>query len=119
MNETLLEISQLPSECATLDEMLPKLHRLLMRLMDASNFYIALYDEQASSLHYPFMPISKTRPHRNRKKCFPGSRTTRSLTAWLMRMGKPLVPAAPAGNLPAGTAATGTGRYRSCGWVCR
>jgi diguanylate cyclase (GGDEF)-like protein len=91
MNETLLEISQLPSECATLDEMLPKLHRLLMRLMDASNFYIALYDEQASSLHYPFYADQLDPAPPAPEDLFAGEQNDRSLTAWLMRMGKPLV----------------------------
>lgn len=91
MNETLLEISQLPSECSTLDDMLPKLHRLLMRLMDASNFYIALYDEQASSLHYPFYADQLDPAPPSPEQLFSATQSERSLTAWLMRIGKPLV----------------------------
>ena len=91
MNETLLEISQLPGECNTLDEMLPKLHRLLMRLMDASNFYIALFDEQGGQLYYPFYADQQDPAPPSPEAVFSKEQTTRSLTAWLMRMGKPLV----------------------------
>ncbi|MBV8679844.1 MAG: GAF domain-containing protein, partial [Aquitalea sp.] len=91
VQETLLEISQLPSECNTLDSMLPKLHRLLMRLMDARNFYIALYDEQASHLHYPFYADLQDASPPPPEQWFSPEQNQRSLTAWLMRMGKPLV----------------------------
>jgi len=91
VQETLLEISQLPGEGCSLDSVLPKLHQLLMQLMDARNFYIAVYDEQNSSLHYPFY-TDHLQPFAPEPETDADSKQGKSsLTAWLMRMGKPLV----------------------------
>ncbi len=91
IHDTLLEISQLPVECTSMESLLPQLHRLLMRLMDASNFYIALYDEQTTSLTFPYFAdqIDPTPPRP--EDLMDDEASQRSLTGWLIRGGKPLV----------------------------
>ncbi|SME93655.1 diguanylate cyclase (GGDEF) domain-containing protein [Pseudogulbenkiania subflava DSM 22618] len=92
-HETMLEMSRLASECASLEAFLPGLHRLLGRLLDARNFYIALLDEQANALSFPLYadlrePASEWPQPEQR---FPMGGQPPSLTAYLMAGGKPLV----------------------------
>ncbi|OWY40924.1 diguanylate cyclase [Xenophilus sp. AP218F] len=90
-NETLLEISQLAGESATLDRLLPRLHRLLMRMMDASNFFIALYDAEANAISFPFFVDRRDPAPPGPEASFPLTRDNNSLTAWLIRGGRPMV----------------------------
>ncbi|UTH75600.1 EAL domain-containing protein [Chromobacterium sp. IIBBL 290-4] len=88
-NETMLEISLLAGESPSLERLLPRLHRLMARLMDASNFYIALLDDDGACLHFPFYVDSRVEPP-PAERMFPLDGQDGSLTAWLIRGGKPV-----------------------------
>ncbi|WP_081574424.1 bifunctional diguanylate cyclase/phosphodiesterase [Chromobacterium haemolyticum] len=90
-NEALFDISQLAEECGTIDQVLPGLHRQMMRLMDASNFYIALYDDEAQVIHFPFYIDQRDPAPPASDAIFPLAGHAQSLTAWLIRGGKPVV----------------------------
>ena len=90
-NDALLDISQLAEECGTIDQVLPCLHRQMMRLMDASNFYIALYDDEAQVIHFPFYVDQRDPAPPASDAVFPLAGQAPSLTAWLIRGGKPVV----------------------------
>ncbi|OHX13501.1 diguanylate cyclase [Chromobacterium sphagni] len=90
-NETMLEISLLAGESATPERMLPRLHRLMSRLMDASNFYIALYDEDSATLRFPFYLDTRDPAPPDADSVFPLNGANASLAAWLIRGGKPMV----------------------------
>lgn len=90
-NETMLEISLLAGECPALERMLPRLHRLMQRLLDADNFCIALYDEDCSAFHFPFYVDRRDPSPPDPERIFPLAGPHASLTAWLMRGGAPVV----------------------------
>ncbi|AXE30096.1 diguanylate cyclase [Chromobacterium phragmitis] len=90
-NETMLEISLLAGECPALDRLLPRLHRLMQRLMDADNFYIALRDEDCAALHFPFYADRRDPAPPDPDQVFPLAGDQVSLAAWLLRGGAPMV----------------------------
>ncbi|WP_434656301.1 bifunctional diguanylate cyclase/phosphodiesterase [Chromobacterium violaceum] len=90
-NETMLEISLLAGECPTLDRLLPRLHRLMQRLMDADNFYIALCGGDRSTLSFPFYADRREASPPDPERAFPIAGPDVSLTAWLIRGGAPMV----------------------------
>ncbi|AUH52880.1 diguanylate cyclase [Chromobacterium sp. ATCC 53434] len=90
-NETMLEISLLAGEGDGLERILPRLHKLMSRLMDASNFYIALYDEECATLRFPFYVDRHDPAPPASDSVFPVNGANSSLTAWLIRGGKPMV----------------------------
>ncbi|RXZ44426.1 EAL domain-containing protein [Crenobacter cavernae] len=90
-HETLLEISQLAGEGGTLDAFLPRLHQCVSRLMDATNFQIALYDEEAGALRYPFFRDSTTHEAPSPTEFFTLGSSRVALIAHLIRHARPLV----------------------------
>ena len=51
----LYEIGLATASALELKELLPLIHRQISRVMDASTFYIALYDEERGELHFEFI----------------------------------------------------------------
>ncbi|WP_065201955.1 putative bifunctional diguanylate cyclase/phosphodiesterase [Chromobacterium subtsugae] len=90
-NETMLEINLLAGESGAPERMLPRLHRLMMRLMDASNFHIALYDADNATLRYPFYADRRDPAPPGPDAVFAAGADSGSLAAWLIRGGKPMV----------------------------
>ncbi|QEL57395.1 EAL domain-containing protein [Chromobacterium paludis] len=90
-NETMLEISLLAGEDAHLDRLLPRLHRLISRLMDASNFAIALYGDDGASLQFPFYLDRRDAAPPSPDALLPFSDGHAALAGWLKQVGKPMV----------------------------
>ncbi|KZE24970.1 sensor domain-containing phosphodiesterase [Crenobacter luteus] len=87
---TLLDISQLADEGASLDAFLPQLHRRVSRLLDLRNFQLALYDEDAGTLRFPFFCDSHEPAPAPSAGIALGERRV-ALIAHLIRHGRPLV----------------------------
>jgi diguanylate cyclase (GGDEF)-like protein len=90
-HDTLLEISQLACECATLDAFLPKLHQAMSRLMDAQNFQIALFDEEVGAVRFPFFRDSREAEAPAPYEAIPLASSRLALIAHLIRHARPLV----------------------------
>lgn len=78
------EISQATNSATNLDELYEIIHAILIKLMPAKNFFIALYDKEKDLIEFPYFiddfddtPASKA----------PG----RGLTEYVLRSGKPLL----------------------------
>jgi PAS domain S-box-containing protein len=80
----LYEISQAAHAAESLDDLFGHLHRVVGRLMDARNFYIALHDRQSDRISFPyFVDERDSRPAPMK----PG----RGLTGYVFASGKPLL----------------------------
>jgi two-component system cell cycle sensor histidine kinase/response regulator CckA len=83
------EISEAAHSAETLDELFSSLHRIVGRLMAATNFYIALYDPETDLLSFPyFVDEQDERP----EPLKPG----RGMTGYVLRTGQPLLATAEA-----------------------
>jgi PAS domain S-box-containing protein len=83
------EISESAHSAESLDALFASIHRIVGRLMAATNFYIALYDPETDLLSFPyFVDEEDERPEPLR----PG----RGMTGYVLRTGKPLLAAADA-----------------------
>ncbi len=83
------EISESAHAAESLDELFASIHRIVGRLMAATNFYIALYDPETDLLSFPyFVDEEDERPEPLR----PG----RGMTGYVLRTGKPLLATAEA-----------------------
>jgi diguanylate cyclase (GGDEF)-like protein/PAS domain S-box-containing protein len=84
LQNSLFRIAQLTREADNLDAFYKAVHDVVGTLMDATNFYIADYDEEHGIMHFPYFvdqydPKPEGRP--------PG----RGMTAYVLRTGKPLL----------------------------
>ncbi|MGD1149337.1 MAG: PAS domain-containing protein [Thermoanaerobaculaceae bacterium] len=78
------EISEAAQAAENLDELFARLHRVVGRLMPATNFYIALHDAESDLLSFPyFVDEEDERPEPFK----PG----RGLTGYVLRTGEPLL----------------------------
>jgi PAS domain S-box-containing protein len=83
------EISESAHSADSLEELFASIHRIVGRLMAATNFYIALYDAETDLLSFPyFVDEEDQRPEPLR----PG----RGMTGYVLRTGKPLLATAEA-----------------------
>jgi two-component system cell cycle sensor histidine kinase/response regulator CckA len=83
------EISEAAHSAETLDELFSSLHRIVGRLMAATNFYIALHDPETDLLSFPyFVDEQDGRP----EPLKPG----RGMTGYVLRTGQPLLATAEA-----------------------
>lgn len=86
INRALFDISKTVSDTSDLSELFGAIHEILSRIIDTTNFYIALYDNDEDSLYFSYFVDSVD-------ECFPkklGVSKTASLTAEVVRTGKPL-----------------------------
>jgi len=81
----LLRIAQAASTAASLGELLVAVHRHLGTLMDATNFYVALYDADSGMYTFPFY-----RDEYDRLEALPSQTLHRSVTDYVRRTGTPL-----------------------------
>lgn len=79
----LFTISEVAHTAPTLDDLFRSVHRLVGELMDATNFYIAIYDETTDQLDYAyFVDQMESKPEPD---------TARGLTWYVLRTGQPLL----------------------------
>jgi len=78
------KIAEAAHTVPTLDDLYREVHRIIGEVMPATNFYIALYDQQKDLLTFPyFIDEMDAAP--------PAGRAGRGLTAYVLRTGKPLL----------------------------
>jgi len=92
------EMSQAISSTLELDELLGVVYRQVSRIVDTTNFYVALYDEEEEEISFPFVVDPEQRED------WSPSKKAEGLTGTVIESGKPLL-------LPAGA----TGLYRDTG----
>lgn len=54
VQEAVYQIAEAADMAASLDALLPEIHRIIRRVMYADNFYIALYDPIQHTINYPY-----------------------------------------------------------------
>jgi len=84
LQSSLFRIADLSRRAANLDDFYAAVHRIIGELMDATNFYVAEYDEEKNVFHFPYFvdeydPLPVNMP--------PGH----GLTAYVLRTGEPLL----------------------------
>ncbi|MGQ0534761.1 MAG: PAS domain S-box protein [Methanobacteriota archaeon] len=82
---TLTEIDRKLASTLDLPELLQTIYEQMGRLMDTTNFYIALYDEEREELTFPIYY------ERGRAKRRDGRRLSRGLTEYVIRTKRPLL----------------------------
>jgi PAS domain S-box-containing protein len=78
------QISQLIHTATKLEDLYEPIHNIVGELMNAANFYIALYDEEQDVLSFPYHVDEKDEKPEPRKP-------KRGLTEYVLRHGKPLL----------------------------
>ncbi|MEI6123003.1 MAG: PAS domain S-box protein [Bacteroidota bacterium] len=78
------KISQLIHIATNFDELYESVHTIISELMNAPNFYIALYDENTELISFPYFVDEKDTQPQTRK-------LRRGLTEYVLRYGKPLL----------------------------
>ncbi len=84
LQAALFRIADLTLACEDLDALYRSIHQVVAELMDATNFYIAVYDEPADTLSFPYF-VDQYDPKPERRR--PG----KTLTAYVLRTGEPLI----------------------------
>ena len=83
LQSALLRIAQLARESADLPCFYAAVHETVAGLMEATNFYIALYDAATDELQFPYF--------HDTVDVHPAGRPGRGLTAWVLRTGQPIL----------------------------
>lgn len=87
MHSALLEITDLAYKCENLDDFYFRLHQVVLTLIDAENFFVALIDRDKEVLNFVF--------HKDQEDVNPGSfplkKLDGSLSALVLSRGKPLL----------------------------
>jgi len=83
---TLLEISQATSNVESLDDLLLTIHQTLGRLIDTTNFYVALYNAETGKYSFPFI-----RDRFYTKAEISPAEMKKSLTDFVRRTGYPIL----------------------------
>ena len=86
LQSALFRIAQLSRESESLDDFYAAVHRVVHELMDATNFYVALYDRDADALTFPYFV-----DEHDQQPFVQGRSPGRGLTAYVLRTGKPLL----------------------------
>ncbi len=86
VRDVLFQISQSVNECHGLDELLTAIHRQLGRLIDTTNYYVALYDEKTDSYTFPYHIDEE-----DELEQLSPIQLKRSLTDYVRRTGKPVL----------------------------
>ena len=84
IQSTLYRVSEATSVARDVGELYAEIHAIVAELMPAENFYIALYDEAAKVLTFPYF-VDAVDPRPEPKK--PG----KGLTEYVLRTGEPLL----------------------------
>jgi PAS domain S-box-containing protein len=83
----LCKIAEAVNATVSLQELYRTIHQAITPVIDASNFFIALYDEKNDSLSFPYIVDSVD-------TCYPPAlnvSNTASLTAWVIREKRPML----------------------------
>jgi signal transduction histidine kinase/CheY-like chemotaxis protein/HPt (histidine-containing phosphotransfer) domain-containing protein len=88
----LYRIAETASAAQDMREFYAQIHRIVGELMDASNFYIVLYDEERRLMNWPFYldEVDQEIPDPNVWEPM-GTGQARGLTAYLLRTGRPML----------------------------
>ena len=90
LQDALYRIAEAASAAPDLDEGYRVMHGIVGELMDARNFYIALYDADRSAINFPYYvdTVDSDLPNPDAWEPF-GAGNARGLTAYVLRTGKP------------------------------
>ncbi len=91
LQQALYEISDLAGWGLEMREMLARIHRVVGHLMPAENFYIVHYDDEHDSIRYLYFADSRDRFDPDADTVYPLGEGLHSMTAALLRHGRPLV----------------------------
>jgi GAF domain-containing protein len=88
----LYRIAETASAAQDMREFYAEIHRIVGELMNASNFYIVLYDDERQAMNWPFYvdEVDPEIPDPNVWEPM-GTGQARGLTAYLLRTGRPLL----------------------------
>jgi PAS domain S-box-containing protein len=88
----LYRIAELASAAKDMQEFYRAVHAVVGELMDATNFFIALYDEERQLINFPYFvdDVDLDAPDPNQWDAF-GTGEARGVTAYLLRTGEPLL----------------------------
>jgi diguanylate cyclase (GGDEF)-like protein/PAS domain S-box-containing protein len=86
LQSALYRIAELSREPVSLEEFYAAVHRVVHELMDATNFYVALYDSENDLLTFPYF-VDEHDPQPFAQGRSPG----RGLTSYVLRTGKALL----------------------------
>ncbi len=90
INKTLFRISSAVNATSNLDELYESIHHSLSEIIDATNFFFALYDREDDSLSFPYFVDETTdMPYHLRTKS--RLKEVRSFTGKVISTGKPLL----------------------------
>ena len=84
VQEAIYRISETAGYAQNLDELFPKIHKIIGEFIPPKNFYISLYDEENETLSFPYFVDQFDPPPQPRKK-------TKGLTEYVLRTGQPLL----------------------------
>jgi PAS domain S-box-containing protein len=92
VDAALYRIAQAASSVTDMQEFYAAMHGIVDELMDASNFYIALYDEERQMINFPYFvdEVDTDVPDPSAWEPF-GVGNARGTTAYLLRTGEPLL----------------------------
>ena len=87
----LYRIAETASAASDMESFYAQIHRIVGELMDASNFYIALYDDERQTMNWPYYvdEVDQDWPDPNVWEPI-GTGQSRGITAYLLRTGRPL-----------------------------
>ena len=84
LESALYKIARAPETAKSLDDLYHAVHLIIKGLMPAENFYVALYDEEANLLHFPYYADEiDTSP--------PAQKPGKNLTGYVLRTGRTLL----------------------------
>jgi PAS domain S-box-containing protein len=84
LQKVVYKISQAADQSKSLDDLYLEVHKLIGTVMPASNFYIALYDDKADVVSFPYFVDEIDSP-------FPPQKDRKGLTEYVIRTGKSLM----------------------------
>src|SRR5262249_47602460 len=90
VQDALYRIAELASAAEDMQDFYRSVHAVVAELMHASNFFIALYDEERELIRWPYYvdEVDDAVPDPNRWDAF-GEGEARGLTAYVLRTGRP------------------------------
>ena len=90
MQDALYRIAELASAAQDLQEFYRAIHEVVGELMDAKNFYIAIYDEERQLINWPYRvdDVDTDFPDPSQWMAF-GSHDARGTTGYVLRTGEP------------------------------
>jgi diguanylate cyclase (GGDEF)-like protein len=99
LQRALYQISDLAGSSLEIHEMMAQVHPIVGSLMSAENFYLVLYDAAAETIRYLYFADSRDTFDPDAGTVYPAHRDEHSMTAALLRHGRPLI-GAPREILP-------------------